>query len=73
MSQLSIIHRNGFIRTNQTFYVTYTRYVPLVLMLCIRSYFFIGVSCVPVKFIALALLITISIPPNFSTVSSMDF
>ena len=74
MSQLSrIINWNWFVSTNQTCYVTYTRYVPLVLMLCIRSYFFIGVSCVPVKLIALALLITISIPPNFSTVSSMDF
>lgn len=43
---------------------TYTKNVPLVLMLCIRSYRFISVCKVGVRDIALALLIKISIPPN---------
>merc|ERR1719189_1394461 len=33
-----------------------TRYVPRVLIWCIRSKVFMGVSCVPVRLIALALL-----------------
>ena len=65
--EMVIVKNEANVRT------TYTKYVPLVLIWCMRSYFFIGVSWVPVKLIALALLITISIPPNFSTVSSMDF
>lgn len=51
----------------------YTRKVPLVLILCIKSKCFIDVSSVPVKEIALALLIKISILPNFSTVDFTAF
>jgi len=36
-------------------------------MLCIKSYLFMSVSNVPVNEIALALFMTISIPPNTST------
>jgi len=49
------------------FKIYYTRNVPLVLMLCIKSYLFMSVSNVPVNDIALALFMTISIPPNTST------
>jgi hypothetical protein len=44
-----------------------TKNVPLVLIWCIKSYFFIEVYYVPVKLIADALLIKISIPPNVYT------
>ena len=44
-----------------------TKKVPRRLIWCIRSYFFIGVSRVPVRLIALALLIQTSMAPNAST------
>lgn len=44
-----------------------TMKVPLILIWCIKSYFFIEISSVPVKLIAEALLIRMSMPPNFST------
>ena len=53
--------------------ITYTRNVPLVLIWCMRSNRFIGVASVPVKWIALALLTTMSIPPNCFTACSMEF
>jgi len=43
-----------------------TRNVPRVLIWCIKSYFFMEVYSVPVRFIADALLIKISMPPNVS-------
>lgn len=46
------------------------RKIDLVLIWCIRSKRFVSVWRVPVKLIALALLTTISIPPNFFTPSS---
>lgn len=49
---------------------TYTRKVPLALILFIRSYLFISVARVPVKEIALALFTTMSIPPNLATAFS---
>lgn len=49
---------------------TYTRKVPLALILFIKSYLFISVAIVLVKEIALALFTTISIPPNFATALS---
>ena len=52
---------------------SYHRYVPLPLTWFIKSYFFIDVSTVPVKLIALALFTKISIPPNFFTASSTAF
>ena len=51
----------------------YQRKVPLTLTLVIRSYFFIGVSAVPVKWIALALFIKISMPPNVFTAAATAF
>eukprot|EP01137_Pigoraptor_chileana_P036752 Opistho-2@32881 len=42
-------------------------YVPRALTPFMRSYFFMGVSRVPVRLMADALLIKISIPPNLST------
>lgn len=50
--------------------VTYTKNVPLVLILCIKSYLFMSVSAVPVKDIADALFTRISIPPNLATAAS---
>lgn len=49
-------------------HVLLIRYVPLVLIECIKSYFFISVVSVSVSEIALALFTNISIPPNVSTV-----
>lgn len=46
-------------------YFNYTKNVPRVLILCIKSYRFISVCAVPVNEIALALLIRMSIPPNY--------
>ena len=46
------------------------RNVPLPFILCIKSYRFISVSRVPVKLIAEALLMHMSIPPNSLTVLS---
>lgn len=43
---------------------TYARYVPLVLMLCMRSYLFMSVSAVPDNEIADALLMRMSMPLN---------
>lgn len=45
-------------------YLTYTKNVPLVLILCIKSYRFISVCSVGVNEIALALFTKISMPPN---------
>ena len=39
---------------------------------CIKSKVFMGVSCVPVRLIALALFTTMSIPPNCFTVCSTE-
>ena len=44
------------------------KYVPLVFIECIKSYFFMSVDSVSVSDIALALFTTISIPPKVSTV-----
>jgi len=49
-----------------------TRYVPRVLIWCIRSKVFMGVSCVPVRLMALALFTTMSMPPNCLTAVSTD-
>lgn len=52
---------------NKMFFWTYTRKVPLALILFMRSYRFMSVSLVSVNDIALALLITTSMPPNWLT------
>ena len=57
---------------NQLFKTAYTRNVPLVLIWCMRSNLFMGVASVPVKWMALALLMTMSMPPNCFTACSME-
>ena len=52
--------------------VSYTRKVPLALIWFMRSYFFILVSCVPVREIALALLMRMSMPPKCWAACSTD-
>lgn len=49
---------------------THTRNVPLALILCIKSYLFMSVANVSVREMALALLTTMSIPPNSLTAAS---
>ena len=44
------------------------RKVPRALIPCIRSHFFIGVSTVPERLMALALFTRMSMPPKVSTV-----
>lgn len=51
-------------------YDTYVRKVPLVLIWFIKSYFFMGVSKVPVREMAEALLMRMSMPPNSLTAAS---
>ena len=67
------IRQNIILFAEENHPTTYTRNVPLVLIWCMRSNLFIGVASVPVKWMALALLITMSMPPNCFTACSMEF